>query len=604
MKYPQILLLCSLLPATAQQAVDNAAPTATAAPAQTDILRQTPVTQLELGRTFNLPLPAEYAVTCYQVGELRRCRVTTGAANPTLETPAVMEICQTKRRSLPSGTTETAVIGGQNVNGVHATGKKGWAEGAAFFNLGEEAETPTIQVIVADGPHRTMMLTLLAHLTDAAAPATPAADTPPAPTETAPAVPQAPAATETPTTDEPAETPAPAAKPVPLATPAKLSGKEPLVELEGWGTFTLPLSADYTVVCIRNGDAYIFRIVVAGPTAPTADTPAVLEMVSSMVAPPAPAAGTPVTIDTGGSKTEGVYTDSAVKGGAPTAVFTTAMGVEGAQLQVSLPDGPHRAAMLASLAKLSSKKAETSSPSSAAPPDMSTAVPQSFRCWGTLTLPVPPDVQVIPQEGTDSYLLHVYGADKREAMTLYSGYAPETESGGKPCANVIAGETVRGTQHATRREYLIERGTQGTVLHIVVYKGAEEARMLAMLAGMNIQAPPTLPDEVKAQARYVFGETDRLTRQLNDLFAGVKDEHTAAAAVPKLQELLNALKQQETAMESLSKRYGRAIPAYIGTLSPGSPKDDSKEKHIQRVHDAECYGCEALSQLLEDFMGL
>lgn len=593
MKYPQILLLCSLLPAAAQQAVDNAVPTAAATPAQTDILRKTPVTQLELGRTFNLPLPAEYSITCYQVGELRRCRVTTGVENPTLETPAVMEICQAKRRSLPSGTPETAVIGGQSVNGVHATGKKGWQEGAAFFAWGEETEETPLHVIVADGPHRETMLTLLAHLAEAATPTTPAADTPAAPAETPAA--EEPAATE--------EAAAPAAKPVPLGTPAKLSGKEPLVELEGWGTFTLPLSADYTVVCIRSGDVYTFRIVVAGPTAPTADTPAVLELVSTMTTPPAPAVGTPVTIDIGGSKTEGVYADSAVKGGAPTSVFTTAMGVEGAQLQVTLPDGPHRAAMLASLAKLSAQKAETTS-SSAAAPDMSNAVPQSFRCWGTLTLPVPPDVQVIPQEGTDSYLLHVYGADKREAMTLYSGYAPETESGGKPCANVIAGETVRGTQHATRREYLIERGTQGTVLHIVVYRGAEEARMLAMLAGMNIQAPPTLPDEVKAQARYVFGETDRLTRRLNDLFAGVKDERTAAAAVPKLQELLNALKQQETAMEALSKRYGRAIPAYIGTLSPGSPKDDSKEKHIQRVHDAECYGCEALSQLLEDFMGL
>lgn len=586
MKYPQILFLCSLLPAAAQQAVDNAAPTAAAAPAQTDILRQTPVAQLELGQTFNLPLPAEYTVTCYRAGEQRRYRVTTGVETPTLETPALMEICQTKRRSLPSGTPETAVIGGQSVNGVHATGKKGWAEGAVFYAWGEDPAGMTLEAIVADGPQSKMMLTLLAHLT---AVGSPAAVLP----ATAPAGAGAPAAT-----------PAPTDKPVPLDTPAKLSGKEQTVEMEGWGTFTLPLAADYTVLCISSGDTYTFRVVVAGATAPTADTPAVLEIVSAMTAPPAPTAGTPVTIDIGGSKTEGVYTDSAVKGGAPTAVFTTAMGVEGAQLQVTLPDGPHRAAMLASLAKLSAKKSETASPSSDAAPDMSTAVPQSFRCWGTLTLPVPPDVQVIPQEGTDSYLLHVYGADKREAMTLYSGYAPETESGGKPCANVIAGETVRGTQHATRREYLIERGTQGTVLHIVVYKGAEEARMLAMLAGMNIQAPPTLPDEVKAQARYVFGETDRLTRQLNDLFAGVKDERTAAAAVPKLQELLNALKQQESAMEALSKRYGRAIPAYIGTLSPGSPKDDSREKHIQRVHDAECYGCEALSQLLEDFMGL
>lgn len=422
----------------------------------------------------------------------------------------------------------------------------------------------------------------------------------------------------------------------------------PRMVMEGWGVFTLPMPEGYTIRGAAADDRFTFRVVPAATTAGKNEGLPYMEILSTLTPPELPE-GESFTATVAGDKVTGVHTGSETAGGVSTLIMKK--GTEGAHLCITIPDGTYRDLMFSLLERMEMKEspqpdstagtaaapaaadttaasaatataaASTSATStatattstataattgtSAAAPDMSTAVPQSFRIWGTCTLPVPPDIQVVVQDSADSHLLHFYDADKKEAMTIYSGFEPEASgTGGKPCAALIAGEQVRGVQLAGKQEYLLERGTQGAVLHIVVYDGAEKPRMLAMLGGMVLQAPATLPEEVKAQARAVFGETNRLTAELNALFAKVKSANSAAAAVPRMRELLAALQAQEQAMEALSKRYGRAIPAFVGTLAPSTVEESSKESHIQRVHDADCYGCAELQELLEDFMGL
>lgn len=420
----------------------------------------------------------------------------------------------------------------------------------------------------------------------------------------------------------------------------------PRMVMEGWGVFTLPMPEGYTIRGGAADDRYTFRVVPAATTAGKNEGQPYMEILSTLT-PPALPEGESFTATVAGDKVTGVHTGGETTGGVSTLIMKK--GTEGAHLCITIPDGTYRDLMFSLLERMevqetpqpdstataatdtstASATAATSTATaptaataatstataataaaattgtSAAAPDMSTAVPQTFRIWGSCTLPVPPDIQVVVQDSADSHLLHVYGADKKEAMTIYSGFEPEASgSGGKPCTALIAGEQVRGMQLAGKQEYLMERGTQGAVLHVVVYNGAEQPRMLAMLGGMVLQAPATLSEEVKAQARAVFGETNRLTAELNSLFAKVKSADSAAAAVPRMRELLAALQAQEQAMEALSKRYGRAIPAFVGTLAPSTVEESSKESHIQRVHDAECYGCTELQELLEDFMGL
>lgn len=381
---------------------------------------------------------------------------------------------------------------------------------------------------------------------------------------------------------------------------------------EGWGSFTIPLPAGYNMAGIRSGEGvYTFRIVQSGGgeiTKPPTAAETLMEICSCMTPPPAPE-GSEVTATVAGEKVTGTYTaGSNGKGGSTSFLITK--GVEGACLAISVPDSPHREVMLTMLEKLQADEAPKTEPQSNTAadtaPDMSAAEAQTFRCYGSITLPVPPGAQVIPQEGVESYLLHVYGPDKKQGMTIYSGYTPSvSEESGRPCPAVIAGESVQGKQLKDRREYVLERGTQGAVLHIVVFNGDSQALMHAMLQGMVVQAPPSMPEDAKAQARAVFTETVGITAAVNKLFAGVKDAKSAAAAVPDLRVQLQALQKLEAASESLSRKYGRAAAAYISTLSPApSVKDSSIDEHIQRVHDADCYGCEELQEVLEDFMGL
>lgn len=378
----------------------------------------------------------------------------------------------------------------------------------------------------------------------------------------------------------------------------------PRMVMEGWGVFTLPMPEGYTIRGGATDDRYTFRVVPAATAVGKSEGQPYMEILSTLTAPELPE-GESFTATVAGDKVTGVHTGGETEAGVSTLIMKK--GTEGAHLCITVPDGTYRDLMFALLERMEMQEtADTTAAKPAAPaPDMSTAVPQTFRIWGTCTLPVPPDVQVVPQDSADSHLLHIYGANKKEAMTIYSGYEPEASgTGGKPCTASIAGEQVRGVQLAGKQEYLLERGTQGAVLHIVVYNGEEQPRMLAMLSGMVLQAPATLPEEVKAQARAVFGETNRLTAELNTLFAKVRNADSAAAAVPRMRELLAALQTQEQAMETLSQRYGRAIPAFVGTLAPSTVEESAKESHIQRVHDAECYGCTELQELLEDFMGL
>lgn len=433
----------------------------------------------------------------------------------------------------------------------------------------------------------------------------------------------------------------------------------PRMVMEGWGVFTLPMPEGYTIRGAAADDRFTFRVVPAATTAGKNEGLPYMEILSTLTPPELPE-GESFTATVAGDKVTGVHTGSETAGGVSTLIMKK--GTEGAHLCITIPDGTYRDLMFSLLERMEMKEsprpdstagtaaapaaadttaasaatataaasssatstataatstatataatsttstATASTTTSAAAPDMSAAVPQSFRIWGTCTLPVPPDIQVVVQDSADSHLLHFYDADKKEAMTIYSGFEPEASgTGGKPCTALIAGDQVRGIQLAGKQEYLLERGTQGAVLHIVVYDGAEKPRMLAMLGSMVLQAPATLPEEVKAQARAVFGETNRLTAELNALFAKVKSANSAAAAVPRMRELLAALQAQEQAMEALSKRYGRAIPSFVGTLAPSTVEESSKESHIQRVHDADCYGCAELQELLEDFMGL
>lgn len=376
--------------------------------------------------------------------------------------------------------------------------------------------------------------------------------------------------------------------------------KVPRLVMEGWGVFSLPMPDGYTIRGSSAEDHYTFRVVPAASAEGRSEGRPYMEIYSGLSAPELPE-GEPFSTVVAGETVKGVHTEPTAAGEPGVSTLLMKKGVEGAYLCITVPDGDYRDFMFTLLERLQIQEPEKTEEEK---PDMSAAVPQSFRIWGTVTLPVPPAVQVVPQDSAEFHLLHVYGADKKEAMTIYSGFEPDAETGGKPCAAVIAGEQVRGQKLAGKQEYLLERGTQGAVLHIVVYDGPERQRMLAMLAGMVLQAPATLPDEAKARARAVFGTTNDLTAAVNALFANVKDEKTAVAAVPRMRELLAALQTQETEMEQLSKRYGRAVPAFVSTLAPSSVTENSRDANIQRVHDAECYGCAELQELLEDFMGL
>lgn len=364
---------------------------------------------------------------------------------------------------------------------------------------------------------------------------------------------------------------------------------------EGWGTFRLPVPAAYAMNGQQTEADYIFRVV------PQHEKKAAMEIISTLTPRPLEN-GESVVCSIGGKKVSGLYVAKSDDGTEGTTYFQIKRGAEDALLYITVPDGPHREQMLSLLDKLQAE--EEKKPETTPLPSLTEAETQNLPCWGTLTLPVPQGVRIVPQSATEAYLYHVYGAESKPAMTLYSGYEPETTANGKACTAEIAGETVKGLRSAGRRDFLLERGTKGAVLHIVVYDGRDRELMLAMLKNMKIQAPPTLSDTAKEQARYVFGEMNRLTAEVNKLFRGVHSLSSAEAAVPRMQQLLEELQAQESAMEKLSQSYGRAIPAFVGTLTPHSVRENSRDAEIQRVHDADCYGSAALQSLLETFMGL
>lgn len=409
----------------------------------------------------------------------------------------------------------------------------------------------------------------------------------------------------------PGETAAPAAPgetapaPPPMAT----------VALEGWARFTLPVPPGYEVECHKSADHTLYYLRRAKQTPDL--------ILYSGFSPNIDTSGKSCYADIAGKRTKGHVRPTAEGGQAWE--FVLEKGVDGAAFVITLPQSPEVNTMLEVLKGLQFRE-DTPVPKDEPTPDISTAPVQHFKCWGSFALPVPPDIRVVSSSGAESYQFHFIDSADKTAMIIYSGHTPTLQSGGKPVSAVIAGQQVEGQMLTGKteelqaltpsgavpmklvdkgREFVLPRGTDGALYHIVVCEGAQRNRMLAMLAAMSITSGSSLSEPVMQQANTAVQNSRLMLARADRILAKVTNRKTADAAVPQLEELVAQLAVHDKVVDALVRKHGKGVNAYVNTIDQsGDSPQGSGEHEIQRVYEADCYGSEALEAILQRLMGM
>lgn len=400
----------------------------------------------------------------------------------------------------------------------------------------------------------------------------------------------------------------------------------PVVTLEGWGQLQLPVPEGYEAICFKGENHFVFSL------AKPKQQPA-LEIYNGF-APAAAEVGERCYAEIAGKRRKGVVV--AQEEGGTAHEFLLEDGPAGSSYLITLPGGSDCGLMQAVLAAMrfaetpstgNTSASDDETPVEAAPPTV-----QTFKCKGSFTLTVPGDLRVVESKEGDAYLFHFLTPKGDRVLCIYCGYAPAVQTGGETCTAVIAGKETEGNKLTgdvepsaalpiaapgkTPREgeeYVLPGGAEGALYHITLYDTPRRGQMLAMLSAMTMAGGSPLPASAQEQSSALRESAEACVRNANLILADVKDRATADAAVSKLCPLADTMQANDKAAAALQRRYGRALHAYLhapdkpaAELSPTTKQNrsDKPENEIQRVHEADCYGSEALEELLLRFMGI
>lgn len=398
----------------------------------------------------------------------------------------------------------------------------------------------------------------------------------------------------------------------------------PVVTLEGWGRFTLPVPPDYEAICFKGEDYFLFSL-------GKKKEKAALEIYNGFT-PAVTTEGERCYAEIAGKRRKGVIVPQEEGGTAHE--FLLEESAAGASYLVTLPGGPDTGLMTAVLAAMrfiDKPAGESKRLLAAETPSDAPGKPCTFRCKGAFSLTVPADLRVVENRAEDAYQFHFMTAKGDLALYIYCGYAPTIQTGGESCRAVIAGKTIDGNKltgsaepsaavagSAPKRmptkgeEYVLPGAAEGALYHIIIPEGPYQPRLMAMLASMQMSGGSPLPASAQEQSAALRDSAETCVRNANIILAKVKDRASADAAVTELQPLADTMQANDKAAAALQKRYGRALHAYLhapdksdSELSPTTnARKTEPENEIQRVHEADCYGSEALENLLMRFMGI
>lgn len=238
--------------------------------------------------------------------------------------------------------------------------------------------------------------------------------------------------------------------------------------------------------------------------------------------------------------------------------------------------------------------------------DLTNVEVQEFDGWATFAMRVPADIRVNCVEEAASYTYQFTDKRNRLLMTIYSGHNLTKHDHGRGCLATIAGEEVRGSHYDTPtskgQEYVLLKGKDGAAFHILVENTEYSWTMYSMLAGMSIQEVREVDSKTKAHAAYVFNNIATLAKKSIAILEKVHDRRSADIAATHLAPIVEVLMQKYEIMDVLVTRSGRALLPYLRTLEHQLPPDG--EEIIRRLHEEDCYGSEALHELLSQMLGI
>lgn len=397
----------------------------------------------------------------------------------------------------------------------------------------------------------------------------------------------------------------------------------PKATAEGWGKVIFPVPPGYEVAVFKGDNHFVFSL------AKPKQKPA-LEIYNGFE-PPASEGGAKSYTDIAGKQRRGLSVEQ--EDGSTTYEFLLPDGPAGSAYLVTLPPSPDAGLMLAVLKEIrfEDTTGDTARPAKeAAPPTDAPATSRTFRAKGSFTLAVPDDLRVAEVTYGDSLYVHFLNPAGERVLTIFNGHETATYSGGKPCTAVIAGKETEGNtlkgelppgaQMPTGpgsipkngEEYVIAGGAEGSLYHITIFDTPRRAQVLGMVAGMVLSGGSPLPESAQQQVATLRASAEDCVRRANLILSKVKDRESADAAVAELAPLADIMQRNDKSAAGLEQRYGRALQSYLSTpdkpdseLSPTtSARRSAPENEIQRVHDADCYGSEALEELLLRFLGI
>lgn len=398
----------------------------------------------------------------------------------------------------------------------------------------------------------------------------------------------------------------------------------PPATAECWGKVTIPVPPGYEVSVFK-GDNHFIISLAKGKKKPA------LKIYNGFD-PPEAEEGEKCYADIAGKRRRGLMVTQ--EDGSKVHEFLLPDGPMGSAYLVTLPPSPDAAVMMAVMNALQFDTAaatSTRSETEEAPTADAPMTPRTFRVKGSFTLAVPDDLRVTETKDGDATFVHFLSPKGQRVMSIYNGYAPAVQTGGKPCSAVIAGKETEGNKlsgeaeptaamlapgpgkiPADGEEYVIPGGAEGALYHITIFDTTRRAQMLGIVAGMVLSGGSPLPESAQQQIAALRESAETCVRSANLILAKVKDRASADAAVAELTPLADAMQKNDKAAAALQSRYGRALHGYLHApdksdeeLSPTTKSRRSEpENEIQRVHEADCYGSEALDDLLLRFMGI
>lgn len=391
-----------------------------------------------------------------------------------------------------------------------------------------------------------------------------------------------------------------------------------------WGKVTLRVPPGYAVSVFK-GDNHFVVSLAKGKEKPA------LEIYNGF-APPAAEEGKTCYADIAGKRCRGLIVTR--EDGSTAHEFLLPDGPAGSAYLVTLPPSPDAAVMTAVMNALQFDAEQLNSGSrdkEEAPAEDAPTTPRTFRAKGSLTIAVPDDIRVAETKDGDASFIHFLSPKGQRVMSIYNGYAPAVQTGGKPCTAVIAGKEVEGNLLSGEiepaaamispgpgkisnegEEYVIPGGAEGALYHITIFDTPRRAQMLSIVAGMVLSGGSPLPESAVQQVASLRESAETCVRNANIILSKVKDRAGADAAVAELKPLADIMQHNDKSAAALQNRYGRALNAYLhapdkadSELSPTTKSaHHAAENEIQRVHEADCYGSSALEELLLRFMGI